>query len=51
MTQDSADMTTLDIADDARRIFAKLAGGGIAILPNDVGYAIMGSTTRAMHAR
>ena len=33
-----------DIEADARRAFAVLRGGGIAILPNDVGYSLIGGS-------
>jgi hypothetical protein len=37
-------MNTVDIKGDARRIFDVLQGGGIAIIPNDAGYALMGGS-------
>jgi tRNA A37 threonylcarbamoyladenosine synthetase subunit TsaC/SUA5/YrdC len=39
-----APMSTLDIAGDARRVVDVIRNGGIAILPNDVGYAMCGSS-------
>jgi tRNA A37 threonylcarbamoyladenosine synthetase subunit TsaC/SUA5/YrdC len=41
-------MSILDIAGDARRIFDTLAAGGIAIIPNDAGYALMGGSAEAV---
>jgi tRNA A37 threonylcarbamoyladenosine synthetase subunit TsaC/SUA5/YrdC len=41
-------MTRLDIKGDARRIFDALAGGGIAVIPNDAGYALMGGSAAAV---
>ncbi len=41
-------MATLDIAGDARRVFETVQAGGIAIFPNDVGYAVMGATPQAL---
>jgi Telomere recombination len=41
-------MTTLDIKADARRIFDVLYKGGIAIIPNDAGYALMGGSPEAV---
>jgi tRNA A37 threonylcarbamoyladenosine synthetase subunit TsaC/SUA5/YrdC len=41
-------MSILDIAGDARRIFDALAAGGIAIIPNDAGYALMGGSAEAV---
>lgn len=41
-------MTTVDIKGDARRIFDVLQGGGIAIIPNDAGYALMGGSPAAV---
>src|SRR5579871_1284596 len=41
-------MASLAIADDARRAFDVLAAGGIAILPNDVGYSLIGGSTAAL---
>jgi tRNA A37 threonylcarbamoyladenosine synthetase subunit TsaC/SUA5/YrdC len=37
-------MSTLDIRGDARRVIDVVKGGGIAILPNDVGYAMCGAS-------
>jgi len=41
-------MSTLDIQGDARRIFDALSRGGIAIIPNDAGYALMGGSAAAV---
>jgi tRNA A37 threonylcarbamoyladenosine synthetase subunit TsaC/SUA5/YrdC len=41
-------MTRLDITGDAARIFGALARGGIAIIPNDAGYALMGGSAEAI---
>ena len=41
-------MSRLDIEGDARRIFEVLARGGIAIIPNDAGYALMGGSAHAV---
>lgn len=38
----------LDIAGDAARAFGVIAAGGIAILPNDVGYSLIGNTAPAL---
>jgi tRNA A37 threonylcarbamoyladenosine synthetase subunit TsaC/SUA5/YrdC len=41
-------MTGLNIAGDARRAFEAVAAGGIAIIPNNVGYAAVGSSHEAL---
>lgn len=41
-------MTVLDIAADARRTFATLKAGGIAIFPVDVGYTIAGGSQASL---
>lgn len=41
-------MTRLDIEADARRIFDVLQSGGVAIIPNDAGYALMGGSKQAV---
>jgi len=41
-------MAVVDIMTDARRVFETLQGGGIAIFPNDVGYALMGGSAAAV---
>jgi len=41
-------MGVIDIGADARRAFETLKAGGIAIFPNDVGYALMGGSTAAV---
>jgi tRNA A37 threonylcarbamoyladenosine synthetase subunit TsaC/SUA5/YrdC len=37
-----------DISGDAARTFAVLQGGGIAIVPNDIGYAILGGSAQSL---
>ena len=41
-------MSLLDVEADARRVYEILAGGGIGIIPSDVGYVIVGITSRAI---
>ncbi len=41
-------MAVIDITADARRVFETLQRGGIAIFPNDVGYALMGGSAEAV---
>jgi tRNA A37 threonylcarbamoyladenosine synthetase subunit TsaC/SUA5/YrdC len=41
-------MNTLDISGDAHRIFEVLKQGGIAIIPNDAGYALMSGSAEAV---
>ena len=41
-------MAVIDLAADAQRAFAALKGDGIAIFPNDLGYAVMGGSTAAV---
>ncbi len=41
-------MRVLDIEHDARRAFDVLKSGGIAILPNDVGYSALGGSAAAL---
>lgn len=41
-------MSRPDIAADARRAFDAIAAGGIAILPMDVGYSLIGSHESAL---
>ena len=41
-------MVSLAIADDARKAFDVLKAGGIAILPNDVGYSLIGGSPAAL---
>jgi tRNA A37 threonylcarbamoyladenosine synthetase subunit TsaC/SUA5/YrdC len=41
-------MNRLDIKGDARRIFDALARGGVAVIPNDAGYALMGGSAAAV---
>lgn len=43
-----SDTGRLDIAGDARRAFDVLKGGGIAILPMDVGYSLIGGGEAAL---
>jgi tRNA A37 threonylcarbamoyladenosine synthetase subunit TsaC/SUA5/YrdC len=42
-------VTTLQIEQDARKAFDVLKAGGIAILPNDVGYSLIGGSTAALN--
>src|ERR1700683_4440906 len=41
-------MALFDIAGDAARAFAVLRGGGIAIVPNDIGYSALGGSKAAL---
>lgn len=41
-------MSVLDVAADAARAFEVLRGGGIAILPMDVGYSLIGGSPQAL---
>jgi tRNA A37 threonylcarbamoyladenosine synthetase subunit TsaC/SUA5/YrdC len=41
-------LSILDTKSDARRVFDVVKKGGIAIIPNDAGYAIMGGSKQAM---
>lgn len=41
-------MGLLNFKDDAQRAFTVLQGGGIAILPNDVGYSLIGGSATAL---
>ena len=41
-------MSVLDIKGDAARAFAAMRGGGIAILPNDVGYSLIAGEGAAL---
>lgn len=41
-------MAVIDTEADALRVFEVLQGGGIAIFPNDVGYALMGGSIKAV---
>ena len=41
-------VSTLDIKGDARRVIDILKTGGIALLPNDTGYALCGTSTQAL---
>ena len=41
-------MSLLDVEADARRVYEVLAGGGIGIIPSDVGYVIVGITSQAI---
>ena len=41
-------MALLDYAGDARRAFDVIRGGGIGILPNDVGYSLIGAHASAL---
>jgi len=39
---------TIDIKADARRVFETIKNGGIAIVPNDTGYALVSTTTASL---
>ena len=41
-------MSLFDVAGDARRAFDALKGGGIAIVPNTIGYSILGGSGAAL---
>ena len=41
-------MSVLNIADDAARAFDILRNGGIAIMPMDVGYSLIGGSPQAL---
>jgi len=41
-------MSVLNVETDARRAFDVLKSGGIAILPNDVGYSLIGGSTQSL---
>src|SRR3972149_8479195 len=41
-------MRLYDVESDARRVFDVIAGGGIAVVPMHVGYAIVGGTSGAI---
>lgn len=41
-------MALYDIAGDARRAFDVLKGGGIAIMPNDIGYSLIGGSASSL---
>ncbi len=41
-------MSLFDVEADARRVYEILAGGGIGIVPTDVGYVILGVTSQAI---
>jgi len=41
-------MALFDIAGDAARAFAVLRAGGIAIVPNDIGYSALGGSKAAL---
>ena len=42
-------MSVIDPRADAERAMKVMEGGGIAILPNDVGYSLIGATAPALH--
>ena len=42
-------MSVIDPRADAQRAMTVMAQGGIAILPNDVGYSLIGATAPALH--
>jgi len=41
-------MALFDIAGDAQRAFSVLRAGGIAIVPNDIGYSILGGSAASL---
>ena len=41
-------MALFDIAGDAARAFAVLQAGGIAVVPNDIGYSVLGGSASAL---
>ena len=41
-------MSVLDVKSDAARAYKVLRAGGIAILPNDVGYSLIGGSAAAL---
>lgn len=41
-------MTIFDVAADAQMAFDRLRGGGVAIVPNTVGYSILGGSAQAL---
>ena len=41
-------MNVFDVDSDARRVYEVLVDGGIGIIPTDVGYVILGITSRAI---
>ena len=41
-------MGRMDVAADAERAFGVLRRGGIAILPNDIGYSVIGGSTASL---
>ena len=41
-------MRFFDVEEDARRAFNTLKAGGIAIVPNDIGYSILGGSGSAL---
>ena len=41
-------MSRLPIAEDAQRAFTVLQKGGVAILPNDVGYSLIGGSSASL---
>lgn len=42
-------MPMLDVETDARRAFAALKAGGIAVVPHSIGYAALGGSTEALY--
>ena len=41
-------MSLFDVAGDAARVFAALDAGGIAVVPNDIGYSVLGGSSAAL---
>jgi tRNA A37 threonylcarbamoyladenosine synthetase subunit TsaC/SUA5/YrdC len=41
-------MTLFDVEADAKRVYDVLTGGGVAIIPTDVGYVILGVSSEAI---
>ncbi len=41
-------MALLDVAADAARAFTSLRAGGLAIVPNDIGYSALGGSRAAL---
>jgi len=42
-------MSVINPRRDAERAMQVMQGGGIAILPNDVGFSLLGATASALH--
>jgi len=41
-------VSLFDVAGDAARVFAALDAGGIAVVPNDIGYSVLGGSSAAL---